>query len=1546
MKLTFRKLALLGLSLVAMFVLVGCTDKTTTTTGSGTTIGLTDTEKVQAVLNGITLGDVSAVTADLTLPMASVNGVSLSWSTADADIVTALGEITVPAFTDGDKTVKLTLTATLNAVSLTKEFNVTVKAETADQFLTRVANAIIITGSDSIIASFTLPSTLQGVTITWTSSNPTYASIAAAVDTAGLYKVTISRPIIEDGGVNTSITLTATMTIGEATKEITKDIRVLSMNEVNYMTVLEASQQADDAAVMFKGIVTAVLGGSAFVQDETGGIYLYNVGTSNLSKLVIGNELEVVGKIDIYGGFIEVIGFSTLEVLSTGNDLPDALNFDVVDLEAITDAQGSIANMTQLKLKALVPAMTVGTSVYFALTDGINDVNIKVDKYTDDVIEAQIHTLLSGLTLNDTFKLVNIPIAVYEGAGQFYLTNPSQLVKLSDAEKLAADKQMLSIELNTFSEGEITLPLSGIGGSVITWAVTPAVQSLNTTTGVVLFPAVSVDTVFTFTATITKGTLTAETKAFEVTAKAMTAAEKVAADKADLTVALTAKEYDDVTLPVTGSKGSVITWSIDGNATFVSPKLSYNFNDGVAYNVTLTATITSGDVSDTKEFTVAVSPIVFTSIADMYGTTIAINDVVAIKGRLTGGTTNSAFWIQDATNGLNIYVPSAMRTAFAAIPVGSEMVLIGKKDVFNGLYEIKDLTKYVVLNTSPELPTFTSIDGVAFTNTDLLPFQGKLVSFAGFTVKTAAATVDANGTYQMTLQDLATSREIVVRLDYRVPNYTAAKDQILSFTVGQSVDVVGAILNWFNSYQLSIFNASHIVAHTASPAEIAAADVAAVTVEANVDPNEVVTLPSTSNTSTIVWTVGATEANASITNNVVTFADATATVVVTLTATFTYGSGETAIETVKTYDVTIVVLSPAEKLAADKAGITVALTATELSTVTLPTATTYGTVVTWALTATDNATLAANVLTLKLVGTEYNVTVTANLALGELPDTKEFTIVVSPVTIVSEFLPLITQTSGAWTTPNATGLYVKGVVTGFNGTNGFFIQDASGDPLYVYGSSLVSLVAIGDEVVVYGNLVDYKTSYDIENRFREIDTASIKAKLSTGNEVVVNTLTVADIENMNFYENIGRVMEVTGFVVSFDSSNIYFNWKLVGETQYTISSYLSLAPWMKDVYQNGDVLPVVRFTLTNISSSFTKVYGGNLVITMTEQNKVDYDKSLLTTPVELTEDYVLPTAKYASTYAITDISAELTGYITNLGVVTLPDTDKVGTITVTVTNGSVSNEVVIATTIKAVPDTAKVANVKDQLLAEYNNIYVEHETTMDLLLVDSVYGATISWASNNALINATTGVVGTVTEPTAVVLTATITLNSTIVDVELNVTVAVYAESQIYATGFESSESFTATSTYNNTSVLYSGPEGQQWGRYYGTPSTTGPITGLQSMQMRWYTTAAANLGYVYTNFVLTDATKVTFKALNTVVTYGVNIEVSYSTDEGSTWISPEVFTLGTSAGDFTYNISSTGLDVMLRFKLVLLPAGNPTNTVRITLDDVVVYGMAPVLGE
>ncbi|MDD5293774.1 MAG: lamin tail domain-containing protein [Candidatus Izemoplasmatales bacterium] len=166
-------------------------------------------------------------------------------------------------------------------------------------------------------------------------------------------------------------------------------------------------------------------------------------------------------------------------------------------------------------------------------------------------------------------------------------------------------------------------------------------------------------------------------------------------------------------------------------------------------------------------------------------------------------------------------------------------------------------------------------------------------------------------------------------------------------------------------------------------------------------------------------------------------------------------------------------------------------------------------------------------------------------------------------------------------------------------------------------------------------------------------------------------------------------------------------------------------------------------------------------------------------------------------------------------------------------------------------------------------------------------------------------------------------------------------EQVIYSTGFESSEGFTASTTYNNTAIKYWGPTDQKWGTYYGTPSTNIAISGAQSMHMRWYTSAPGNKGYAFTNFSLEDATKVTFKAKNTVVTNGINVTVSYSTDGGTNWINPETFTLSTTATDFEYEISSSGLDVMIKFQIETL-ASNPTGTVSLVIDQVTVYGMRP----
>ena len=162
-------------------------------------------------------------------------------------------------------------------------------------------------------------------------------------------------------------------------------------------------------------------------------------------------------------------------------------------------------------------------------------------------------------------------------------------------------------------------------------------------------------------------------------------------------------------------------------------------------------------------------------------------------------------------------------------------------------------------------------------------------------------------------------------------------------------------------------------------------------------------------------------------------------------------------------------------------------------------------------------------------------------------------------------------------------------------------------------------------------------------------------------------------------------------------------------------------------------------------------------------------------------------------------------------------------------------------------------------------------------------------------------------------------------------------EQVVYTTGFESSEGFTAGTTYNNATAVAFGPAGSQWKTVYGTASTTSAITGSQSMQMRWYTSAATTLGYTYTDFDIENVTKVEFVAKNS---NNMKVAVSYSTDAGATWQGAQTFDLTSSKATYTYTVNAAGVNnVRLRFDVVL-PATNPTSTSRVYIDDVKVSGM------
>ncbi len=167
----------------------------------------------------------------------------------------------------------------------------------------------------------------------------------------------------------------------------------------------------------------------------------------------------------------------------------------------------------------------------------------------------------------------------------------------------------------------------------------------------------------------------------------------------------------------------------------------------------------------------------------------------------------------------------------------------------------------------------------------------------------------------------------------------------------------------------------------------------------------------------------------------------------------------------------------------------------------------------------------------------------------------------------------------------------------------------------------------------------------------------------------------------------------------------------------------------------------------------------------------------------------------------------------------------------------------------------------------------------------------------------------------------------------------------MYSTGFEASEGFVATNNYQNVDVIYTGAEGQQWGTVYGTPTSVNDhICGAQSMQMRWYSSAPAILGYTFTNFDLRNVTYVTFDAKQT---NNLKMCVSYSIDGGNTYVGDSVYTLTTNRHNYRYNVSETGEFDFVRLKFaIVLPDAVPSSTSRLTIDSVVVFGVPGVVAN
>jgi uncharacterized protein YjdB len=350
--------------------------------------------------------------------------------------------------------------------------------------------------------------------------------------------------------------------------------------------------------------------------------------------------------------------------------------------------------------------------------------------------------------------------------------------------------------------------------------------------------------------------------------------------------------------------------------------------------------------------------------------------------------------------------------------------------------------------------------------------------------------------------------------------------------------------------------------------------------------------------------------------------------------------------------------------------------------------------------------------------------------------------------------------------------------------------------------------------------------------------------------------------------------------------------KAVSAALNTVQATISLTVTAK--------IPVATITIAAAGDATSLASNGQLQLTATVLPADAFDKTITWSSSDVTK------ATVNSTGLVSGVAA--------------------GQVTITATSNMLNT--VLGTISLTVADPIVLASFTITSLT--NDVEIGKTLTLIVNPTPSNFIGTYTFASNNTAI-ATVSPQGVVTGVASgsVIITAT-----SVEDITKTATISllVYSLTSLYTTGFENAEGFTASTIYNNDVEALRGPVGSQWAFYFGSPSTTSPLTGAQSAQMRFYTATPDKLGYARTNFGTSDVNLIFFEARSDAAS--MSVIVSISKDGGSTWTDSETIAISTTKTTYSYAVPSEKVSGETYFK-IQLAVSNTSVANRLYLDTV-----------
>ncbi|WP_312031254.1 immunoglobulin-like domain-containing protein [Hujiaoplasma nucleasis] len=298
---------------------------------------------------------------------------------------------------------------------------------------------------------------------------------------------------------------------------------------------------------------------------------------------------------------------------------------------------------------------------------------------------------------------------------------------------------------------------------------------------------------------------------------------------------------------------------------------------------------------------------------------------------------------------------------------------------------------------------------------------------------------------------------------------------------------------------------------------------------------------------------------------------------------------------------------------------------------------------------------------------------------------------VKPYFEVTDFTELVAKTDGTNYDIAADSLVkITGVVTG-NSFDGLFLQDANGVGFFLY-KPFETGINIGDEVTYLGTVGAYNGARQLAYG------ASLVEVVSTGNDLIVTSVTADEI-NAFGEADAGTLYSFDGFTLKeIDGNTMVLEYLMADGVTTGIVNVRYYTNWddletIAEQYAIGAALPTIEFIVYNYRDGL--VQADVLAAHFTDAEYIQFDANEVPDTLELSEDLIIPTAEFGSTYTITDITgdaATFLDYTTTPGtiLVTQPaigQADATGTMTVEVSLGTETPIVVnVALTVKAEVD--------------------------------------------------------------------------------------------------------------------------------------------------------------------------------------------------------------------------------------------------------------------